>query len=147
VPTEQPQRERDGLAFLAGAHWAVAGLAFLSASVPAFYASLGLDMVFAGTTPARVDSGWRVLGTGLGWVAAVFAYVMLLTASARSLRLRRHYRLVVATNVLSLAFLPFGTVLGLTTLVVLRHREVREQFGRAVAHRGPRSVSPPPAAP
>jgi cell division protein FtsW (lipid II flippase) len=128
------------LAVLANAHWALAGLVFIAAAVPAFYASLGLDLVFNATAPltSRAETGWRILVTGLAWVLLAFAYVLLLITSARALRLRRRYRLVVVTNLLSCLFVPFGTVLGLTTLVVLRDPEVRQQFGRALAHRGPR---------
>jgi hypothetical protein len=134
-------RRGDRLAILANAHWALAGLVFIAAAVPAFYASLGLDLVFNAGAPhgARAEAGWRILVTGLAWVLAAFAYVLLLITSARAIRLRRRYRLVVVTNVLSLAFVPFGTALGLVALAVLRDPEVRLEFGRAVDHLGPRS--------
>jgi len=135
----------DRLAVLANAHWVLAGLVFIAAAVPAFYASLGLDLVFNATasSEARADAGWRILVTGLAWVLASFAYVLLLITSARSIRLRRRYRLVVVTNLLSLLFVPFGTALGLVALAVLRDPEVRLEFGRPVAHRGPRSHGAP----
>ena len=130
---------------LASAHWVLAGLVFIAAAVPAFYASLGLDLVFNAAPSSRPDvgTGWRILLTGLAWVLACFAYVLMLIASARALRLRRRYRLVVATNLLSCLFVPFGTALGLVTLVVLLDPEVRLAFGRAVAHRGPRPRGEP----
>lgn len=131
----------DRLAVLANAHWVLAGLVFIAAAVPAFYASLGLDLVFNAAAPstARAATGWRILVTGMAWVLAAFAYVLLLITSARAIRLRRRYRLVLATNLLSCLFVPFGTALGLVTLVVLRDPEVRLEFGQAVVHRGPRS--------
>lgn len=131
----------DRLAVLANAHWVLAGLVFIAAAVPAFYASLGLDLVFNAAAPntARATAGWRILVTGMAWVLAAFAYVLLLITSARAIRLRRRYRLVVVTNLLSCLFVPFGTALGLVALVVLRDAEVRLAFGQAVAHRGPRS--------
>jgi hypothetical protein len=130
----------DRLAVLANAHWVLAGLVFIAASVPAFYASLGLDLVFNAAAPhsTRAATGWRILVTGLAWVLAAFAYVLLLITSARAIRLRRRYKLVVATNVLSLLFVPFGTALGLVTLVALRDEEILLAFGQPVAHRGPR---------
>jgi hypothetical protein len=128
---------------LANGHWALAGLVFIAAAVPAFYASLGLDLVFNAAAPhsPQAETGWRILTSGLAWVLATFGYVTMLIASARGLRLRRRYRLVVATNLLSCLFVPFGTVLGIATLATLRHPEVRLAFGRAVAHRGPRGTA------
>lgn len=141
--TERQQGDR--LAVLANAHWALAGLVFIAAAVPSFYASLGLDLVFNAAAPhsARAGTGWRILVTGLAWVLAAFAYVLLLISSARAIRLRRRYRLVVATGVLSLAFVPFGTALGLAALAVLRDPAVRQAFGRPVDHLGPRSRREP----
>ncbi len=131
----------DRLQLLANAHWAMAAITFIAASVPAFYASLGLDLVFNAAAPGsgRAAAGWHVLLVGLAWVLLAFGYVALLIASARALRLRRRYRLVVVTAVASLAFLPFGTALGIASLLSLRDPEVRHAFGRAVAHRGPRA--------
>jgi hypothetical protein len=141
--TDQARGAR--LDVLANAHWVLAGLVFIAAAVPAFYASLGLDLVFnaAGPDTSHAVTGWRILAIGLAWVLALFAYVLMLAASARGIRLRRRYRLVVATNLLSCLFVPFGTALGLVTLAVLRDPEVRQAFGRAVAHRGPRSRGEP----
>jgi hypothetical protein len=118
----------------------MAAITFIAASVPAFYASLGIDLVFNAAAPGsgRAEAGWRILLVGLAWVLLAFAYVALLIASARALRLRRHYPLVLATAVASLLLPPFGTALGIATLLALRDPEVRQAFGRAVAHRGPR---------
>ena len=128
---------------LANAHWALAGVVFVAAAVPAFYASLGLDLVFNAAAPdtPRAETGWRILVTGMAWVLGAFAYVLLLITSARAIRQRRRYRLVQVTNALSCLFVPFGTALGLVTLVVLRDEAVRLEFGQPVAHRGPRRPS------
>jgi hypothetical protein len=127
---------RDDLSLLAAAHVALAGLVFLSAAVPGFYASIGLDLAFGAGDPRRPDAaeiGRAMVARGMLGVAAVVVLALILLFAGRCIRERRRYRAVVAVAILALAVVPFGTLLGVWALTVLGQRDVRRQFGRSLA--------------
>jgi hypothetical protein len=131
-PPSLPQpRNEDArhLELLAVSHYVVAGLLALFACIPLIHVGLGILFVFfpevlqkGQTSPEPVPPqffGWLFIVLGgvfilLGWtVAAALAY------AGRCLHRRRHriYCLVVAG--IACLFMPFGTVLGVFTLILL----------------------------
>ena len=135
-------RDEEHLRLLSIFHYVVGGICALFACFPVIHLLIGMAMVFA---PQSMSSnrndvppaflGWLfiILAAGmilLGWVfAGLTAYAGKCIASRR----RRTFCIVIAA--LNCMFFPFGTALGVFTLIVLMRPDVAALFG---------DVSPPP---
>ena len=84
----------------------------------------------SGRAPPRFI-GWLLIVGTLTWMLFAGAYAVALPFAARFLRERRRYRFCFAVAALSCLFSPFGTVLGILTILVLVQDEVRVAFGLA----------------
>jgi hypothetical protein len=127
-------QDEDHLRLLSIFHYVVGGLAVLFALFPVIYLVLGLIMVFApdkftgqgGPPPAFI--GWFFVAFAalfilLGWV---FAVLVLLSGRFLGRRKRHRYCLVMAG--VECLFMPFGTVLGVLTIIVLTRESVKQLF-------------------
>src|SRR3954462_5859480 len=81
-----------------------------------------------GANPLPPEIGWVFLGLGAALLVLGLAYLVLLLLAARFLRTARHRTFCVVVAALSGAFVPFGTVLGVFTIVVLVKPEGRAAF-------------------
>jgi len=59
----------------------------------------------------------------LGWTLAVFIII-----AGRCLAKRKHYMFCLVIAAISCIFMPFGTVLGVFTIIVLMRPSVKELF-------------------
>lgn len=116
-------------------HYVVAGLEALFACIPLIHVGIGLLMVF--NPEAMTDNGGKAPPAFLGWVFAgiggaviVLGWTMaaLVAYAGRCLRARRRHLFILVIAALNCGFMPFGTVLGVFTLVVLLRPEVRALF-------------------
>jgi hypothetical protein len=138
-PTAPPRFTDDDLEhlrLLAIFHYVVAGLAATVSLFPAVYLVLGLLMATGHIAPE--DEGSRIFGWLMSSCASFFTIVglgfaTLIALAGRSLseRTRYTYCLVVAAGLC--LFVPFGTLLGVFTLLVLMRSSVRARFGMAPA--------------
>ena len=129
-------QDSEHLKLLSIFHFVVAGMAALFACIPFIHFFIGLAMV-TGTLP---DTGPEVQPIGIflivfaglfilaGWTLAV-----LIAYAGRSLQTRRRYTYCLVMAGVECIFMPFGTVLGVFTIIVLMRDSVKELFGRAVA--------------
>jgi hypothetical protein len=128
-----PTNDAEHLRLLSVFHYVVGGLAALFALLPSVHLIMGIAMV-----TGRFDEG---PGAGEAWlfgwffivVAATmivagigFAVAMILTG--RFLARRANYTFCFVVAALECIFVPFGTVLGVFTIVVLQRPLVREMF-------------------
>jgi hypothetical protein len=138
-------QEAEYLRLLSIFHYVVAGFAALFACFPIFHFGIGIAAIINGLS--QHDAGPQILiglfftifaGTWMvtGWTFAVF---VILAGRYLAKRIRYMFCLVVAG--VECAFMPFGTVLGVFTIVVLTRPGVRERFQPPSAP----SASPPPA--
>lgn len=115
-------------------HYVVGGLAALFACFPIIYIAVGVLAVYApGTMDAEGDVlpalfGWIfiVVGAGLmllGWAFAVFAII-----TGRYLARQVHYLFCMVMAAIECMFMPFGTVLGIFTIIVLAKPSVKKMF-------------------
>jgi hypothetical protein len=115
-------------------HYVVGGLTAFFALFPLFHIIMGLVLVFApekfhgGDGPPPALFGWMfvVLGAAfilLGWTLAVFILV-----TGRFLARRRRYMLCFVVACVECLFMPFGTILGVFTIVVLNRDSVKNLF-------------------
>jgi hypothetical protein len=135
LPNKTPDEEH--LRLLSIFHYIVGGLAGLFALFPIFHLIFGLVMIlapekFAGhgqEQPPFALMGWffvifAAMFIILGWTFAVFV----LTAG-RFLARRTHYMFCLVMGGVECIFMPFGTVLGVFTILVLMREPVKRLFG------------------
>ena len=126
--------DREYLRLLSIFHYVVGGLAALFAFFPVVYIAMGILVVYApGTMDAEDDAmaalfGWVfiIIGAGLvvlGWAFAVFTII-----AGRYLARQVHYLFCMVMAAIECIFMPFGTVLGIFTIIVLAKPSVKKMF-------------------
>jgi hypothetical protein len=135
-------RDTEHLNLLAIFHYVVAGLAALFSFFPLLYTALGVIFIFAARHGTE-KPGEELPPEFLGWIFAVvgsllfvMAIVMsiLILIAGRSLALRKRYTFALVIACIECLFVPFGTILGVFTIVALSRESVRELFSKAIEH-------------
>jgi hypothetical protein len=124
-------------------HYIVGGLALLFACFPLIHVTIGSILIFAaahahspsGEAPPEIV-GWIFLFFGLALFALGLAFGIALLWSGRCLALRKQYWFSFVMACIQCLFFPFGTGLGVCTLIVLSRDSVKALFF-------PNSVAPP----
>jgi len=121
-------------------HYVVAGLTAFFACFPVFHLIFGLVMLIA---PGALEHGQQGSQNApeflrfVGLVVAMVAMLIMLTGwgmaacilfAGRFLSRRRHYTFCLVMAALSCMITPFGTVLGVFTIVVLMRPSVKLLF-------------------
>lgn len=124
-------REEEHLNLLALFHFILGGLTAFGACIPFIHLGLGLAMV-GGAFPEQNGPppaiGWLfvVFGTFailIGWTLAI-----LMIAAGRRLKARRSRTFCFVVAALCCTMMPFGTVLGIFTILVLSKEPVKAMF-------------------
>lgn len=123
-------------------HYVLAGFVSLFSMIPLLY--LGMGVLFS-LAPALFESskgveeappailGFIFGGIGLAGTVLVLSMAVMLFIGARNLGRARHLTLCTVVAALACFFMPFGTILGILTLLELNKREVRALFEPAAA--------------
>jgi hypothetical protein len=132
---ESADKDREHLKLLSLFHYVVGTLIGFFSSFFIIHALLGIAFITrpelitdeSGTAPPAFI-GWvfALLGSSVvlfGWIIAVC-----MIAAGRFLIRRRHYTFCLVTAAASCLFAPFGTVLGIFTIIVLSRSSVKELF-------------------
>lgn len=115
-------------------HYVVSGLAGLFSLFPLLHLIFGLFIVFSGES---FDDGKGPPPAFVGWVFVSFAAVFItlgltfagfVLAAGRYLAQRRNYTFCLVVAGVECIFMPFGTVLGVFTIIVLMRESVKQQF-------------------
>jgi len=129
-------QDREHLQMLAIFHYVVAGLAALFSFFPLLYTTVGAVFIFA-ARHGTAKPGEDLPPEFLGWIFAVLGSLLFLIGIAmaiciliagRSLALRKRYSFAFVMACIECLFIPFGTILGAFTIVVLSSESVRELF-------------------
>jgi len=129
-------RDEEQLQLLAIFHYVVAGLAAFFSLFPLLYTIIGTIFIFA-TRHGTAKAGEDLPPEFLGWIFAVIGSVLFLIGLAiaiciliagRSLALRKRYSFAMVIACIECIFMPFGTILGVFTIVVLSRESVKELF-------------------
>jgi len=109
-------------------HYVVGGLAALFACMPIIHLSIGIAMLVGAIDDAPAFIGlmfvvMAVLFIAFGWTLAVCLIV-----AGRCLAKRKRYIFCLVIAAISCMFMPFGTVLGIFTIIVLMRPSVKELF-------------------
>ena len=125
------------LKLLSTFHYVVGGIAALFACLPAAHLIIGIALIIASkhaeggneTPPEFIGWFFAVIGGSLiilGWAFAACA-----VTAGRFLARRVHYPFCLVMGCIECAFMPFGTVLGIFTILVLMKPEVKGLFRTA----------------
>jgi len=132
VPAKAQKEEH--LRLLSIFHYVVAGLAALFALIPLFHLIFGLFIVLA---PHKLDSHGQGPPAFLGWMFIIMAVVFitlgwvfaaLVFTNGRFLAKRKHYMFCLVMAGVECMFMPFGTVLGIFTIILLVKDPVKQMF-------------------
>jgi len=109
-------------------HYVVGGLAACFACIPIIHLSIGIAMLVGAIDDAPAFAGVLLsmvgmIGILMGWTLAVCIII-----AGRCLAKRTRYMFCLAMAAISCTFMPFGTVLGVFTIIVLMRPSVKELF-------------------
>ena len=116
-------------------HYVVAALCGVFSLLPLIHLVIGLGML-SGRFPDAQSSeeglrfvGWIFVGVGSTVIIGGLAFSLCLFLAGRYLAQHRRYTFCLVMAALACTFMPFGTVLGVFTILVLVRPSVKELFG------------------
>jgi hypothetical protein len=138
-------QDAEHLRLLSIFHYIVGGLAAVFSFFPLLYTVVGAIFIFVarhgtpkpGEEPPPEFIGWifAVIGSFLFLLGIAFAICILI--AGRSLAKHTRYWFAFVMACIECLFLPFGTILGVFTIIVLSRDSVKELFPAAVGKQYP----------
>ena len=127
-------RDEEHLKLLSTFHYVVAGISAFFACIPLIHLAVGIIMTIASYTEGG-DEAPVLLGVGLLF-SAIGAFAVLLGwslafcifLSGRYLAARKHYNFCMVIAAISCLCMPFGTILGIFTIITLTRGSVKGMF-------------------
>jgi len=133
---ELPKQDADQLRLLSIFHYVVAAAAMLFALFPVIHLVVGLSLLTGNFGPPTSQDAPFGRQMGCLFVAIPSALILmgltfgvLLIIAGRNLAARRSYTYCLVMAGVACAFMPFGTVLGVLTILVLMRESVKAEFG------------------
>src|SRR6266496_2443660 len=135
------ERDTEHLNLLAIFHYVVAGLAALFSFFPLLYTALSVIFIIA-ARHGTAKPGEELPPEFLGWIFAAFGSVLFamgitmvicVLIAGRSLALRKRYWFALVIACIECLFVPFGTILGVFSIVALSRESVKALFSTAQA--------------
>jgi hypothetical protein len=132
-------QDKEHLRLLAIFHYIVSGLAGLFSFFPLIYTIVGGIFIFA-ARHGKPKPGEELPPELLGWIFIVVGSLLVLLGIAiaiciliagRSLAKHRRYWFAFAIACVECLFIPFGTILGVFTIVSLSRESVKASFATA----------------
>src|SRR6266480_6867501 len=132
-------QDTEHLRLLAIFHYVVAGLAALFSLFPLLYTAVGSIFIFAARhgTPKPGEElppeflGWIFLLVGLLLFLIGIAMAICILIVGRCLSRRKCYTFALVMACVECLFIPFGTILGVFTIVALSRESVKALFATA----------------
>jgi hypothetical protein len=134
-------QDAEHVRLLAMFHYIVAGLAALFSLLPLLYTTIGAVFIFAARhgTPKPGEElppeflGWIFVGVGLLLFLLGIATAICILMAGRSLTKHRHYWFAFSIAYVECLFIPFGTILGVFTIIALSRESVKGLFSTTTA--------------
>jgi hypothetical protein len=115
-------------------HYVVAGLVGLMGCFPILHLTVGIAAVMgalndgAGSAPPALF-GWFFIVMAVAAIASMWTIAVAILFAGRKLAARSSYTYCLVMAAVECMFMPFGTVLGVFTIVVLMRPSVKQLFG------------------
>lgn len=115
-------------------HYVVSGLTALFSLFGIIYLILGLMMILS---PGKLDPKGPPPPEFVGWIFAIMGglfitlgliFAVFIAAAGRFLARRKHYLFCLVMAGIECILMPFGTVLGVFTIIVLMRESVKQLF-------------------
>jgi hypothetical protein len=130
----QTYQDTEHLKLLSIFHYVVGGMTILFGCIPIIHLVIGIIMIVApekfgkGSNQPPEFMGWFFVILGslfilLGWIMGA-----LIVTTGRFISRRRHHTFCFVIACVECLFMPFGTVLGVFTILVLNRPSVRQLF-------------------
>ena len=127
--------DSEHLRLLAIFHYVVAALAALVSFFPLLYSAMGGFMLYAAHHPGPHNQesppaflAWIFIAMGVLFFLAGWAMASCILIAGRSLARQRHYWFAFVVACIECLFMPFGTILGVFTIIVLSREAVKTLF-------------------
>ncbi len=130
-------KDEEHLKLLSIFHYIVGGLVGLFALFPVIHLVIGLVFILA---PESLESNnGEAPPAWFGWFFVIFAALFIISGwvlagfvitAGRFLARHRHRLFCFVIAAIECAFVPFGTVLGIFTIIVLMRESVKELFSK-----------------
>lgn len=130
-PVTVVTRDEEHLRLLSIFHYVLAALAGLFSLFPLIHVTMGVLMLlgrFGSQTPDERIFGWVFIAMGSAFMAGGLAFSVCLALAGRYLSQRRRYVFCLVMAALACMFVPFGTVLGVLTIITIQKKSVRQLF-------------------
>ena len=143
-------KDKEQLRLLAVFHFIVGGLIALFACIPFIHLILGIVMIVA---PGSMQSSGQPPPTIVGWAFVLIGGLIILMgwilagcviAAGRCLVKQRRYLYCLVVAGLLCLFMPFGTILGVLTIIVLVRESVKKLFTDGTPPQAETAAAPPP---
>ena len=129
-------QDNEQLRLLSLFHYIVAGLAGLFSLFPVIHLVLGLFMVFSSKSflndnhgqPPPAFIGWFFVIIASFFITCGLTFAAFVLSAGRFLAKRKHYTFCFVMAGVECIFMPFGTVLGVFTIIVLNRESVKQLF-------------------
>lgn len=151
-PEQQASQDAEHLRLLSIFHTVVAVITALFASIFIAHIVIGIMALRdpasfggGGSEPPPPFFGWMFLAMGSAAVLAGWTLAVSIFLAGRYLRRRVRYTFCVVVAALSCMLMPFGTILGIFTLIVLMRPGVKAMFEHSQGQAVPRPVRETPA--
>jgi hypothetical protein len=130
-------QDENHLRLLSIFHYVVAGLAGLFALFPVFHLIFGIFMILApgklgghgSDQPPLALIGWFFVAFAAMFITLGWTFAAFVLTTGRFLARRKHYMFCLVMGGVECMFMPFGTVLGVFTIIVLMREPVKQLFG------------------
>ena len=136
-------QDEEQIKLLAVFHYIVAGLAGLISLFPIIHLCVGLYLVFGrqhmtgpGQTPPPIWIGWILVTVASLVIVAGMTLALFILFAGRCLAKRKHHTFCFVVACVECLFMPFGTVLGVFTIVALNKDLVKQLFNGPPVHSG-----------
>jgi hypothetical protein len=119
-------------------HYVFAGLLALFSCIPIIHITVGILFLVMPEKMCEGDCtdeptqliGWIFIGVGTFVMLIGWTFAILVAIAGRFLARRVHLKYCIAVAAASCLFMPFGTVLGVFTLINLTKKEVEVLFAK-----------------
>jgi hypothetical protein len=128
------KQDEEHLKLLSIFHYVVGGLAGFFAMFPILHMVIGLVIILA---PVKVEGKGEPPPAFIGWFFVIFAgtliaagwsFAVCVIVAGRFLARRKRYLFCLVMAGIECIFMPFGTVLGVFTIIVLMRESTKELF-------------------